>query len=75
MGLGHHKTEDISNINRFAKNHIVQADGDKAIAGVIQVGRNIGKFINPFEQVSAKQGTLIVHKFWQYKFIVVHLVY
>jgi hypothetical protein len=52
--------------------HAIQRDRYKAIAGVINACRNIGKFVNPLEQVAAKQRALIVHVFRVYEFAVIH---
>lgn len=54
--------------------HFIQSDGYEAATGILDTCRYIGEFIDPLEQVAAKQRPLIVHVFRLYEFSVVHFL-
>lgn len=70
--FGHGKAEYLAERDRVVELDVIQRDGYEAVAGVLDARRYISHFVDPLEQVAAKQRALIVHVFGLYEFAMVH---
>ena len=55
-----------------AKLDFIQADGDEAIARMLDTCGYIGVLVDPLEQIATEQRALVIHVFRMYEFAVVH---
>ena len=67
------KAQNLAQGDRMSELDLVQPDGDKAIVGELDAGRDVGVFVDPFQQIATKQGALFVHVFWLYELAMVHV--